>query len=65
MAGGAKAAVSAVRTRLGQHVLVMCTDVKAYYDSIDQHRMLEYLAAYVKERSILNLLWQVMRRTVT
>ena len=55
----------AVRASLGGNAFVMQTDVKSYYDSIDQHRMLEKLAAYVKDRSLLNLLWQAMRRSVT
>ncbi len=63
--GGAKAAVRAVASNLGQYSFVMRTDVKSYYDSIDQHRMLEMLAAYVKDRSMLNLLWQALRRCVT
>lgn len=31
----------------------------------DQHRMLDMLARYVKDRAVLNLLWQALRRTVT
>jgi RNA-directed DNA polymerase len=63
--GGAKAAVRAVRDRLGDNAFVMRTDVKGYYDNIDQHRMLDRLARYVKDRTVLNLLWQAMRRSVT
>ena len=63
--GGAKAALRAVRASLAANNFVMRTDVKSYYDSIDQHRMLEKLAVYVKDRAVLNLLWQAMRRTVT
>lgn len=63
--GGAKAAVRSVRDRLADNAFVMRTDVKAYYDSIDQHLMIERLAVYIKDRAVLNLLWQVMRRTVT
>ena len=63
--GGAKAAVRRIQTHLPEYSFVMRTDVKAYYESIDQHQMLEYLATYVEDRSVLNLLWQAMRRTVT
>ena len=63
--GGAKAAVRAVRANLDRNAFVMRTDVKSYYDSIDQQRMLEMLARYVKDRPVLNLLWQAMRRSVT
>jgi hypothetical protein len=54
-----------VLSNLAENRYVMRTDVKAYYDSIDQHRMLEMLASYVKDRPTLNLLWRAMRRTVT
>ena len=63
--GGAKAAVRAVRDQLPHHAFVMRTDVRGYYESIDHHRMLALLADYVQDRSILNLLCQAMRRTVT
>jgi len=63
--GGAKAAVRGVHAELPCQNFVLRTDVKSYYDSIDQQRMLEMLASYVKERSVLNLLWQAMRRTAT
>ena len=63
--GGAKAAVQGVRDHLTGNAFVMRTDVKGYYDNIEQHRMLAQLAVYIKDRTILNLLWQVMRRTVT
>ena len=43
----------------------MRTDMKGYYDNIDQYRMIERLGRHVKERPVLNLLWQVMRSTVT
>jgi hypothetical protein len=43
----------------------MRTDVKSYYDSIDHHRLLELRACHVKDRAVLNLLWQSIRRTVT
>ncbi len=63
--GGAKAAVRAVRDALEDNRFVMRTDVKGYYENIDQHRMLAQLAAYIRDRSVLNLVWQLMRRTVT
>jgi hypothetical protein len=63
--GGAKGAVRAVQKNLGRHTFVLRTDVKGYYDNIDQYRMMEMLDRYVQERPVLNLLWQVMRRTVS
>ena len=62
--GGAKAAVRSVRDHLPQHAFVMRTDVQGYYEHIDHHRMLALLAEHIKDRSILNLLCQAMRRTV-
>ncbi len=63
--GGAKAAVRAVRDQLPNHAFVMRTDVKGYYENIDQHLLLAQLAEHVKDRSVMNLLCQAMRRTVT
>jgi len=59
--GGLKAAV---RSALGGYVYVFRTDVKSYYASIDQHTLMDQLAAHVDDRDTLNLLWQYMRRTV-
>lgn len=44
-----------MHAKLDQNAFVLRTDVKSYYDSIDQHRMLEMLAARIKDRSTLNL----------
>lgn len=63
--GGAKAAVRAVRDSLGNYAFVMRTDVKGYYDNIDQHRMLVLLARHIHDRWVSNLVCQAMRRTVT
>ena len=63
--GGAKAAVSAVARELPNNVFVMRTDVKSFYESIDQYLLLDALSLYVHDRFVLNLLWPVMRQTVT
>jgi len=63
--GGAKAAVRAVRDQLPGYAYVLRTDVQGYYEHIDHHRMLEMLAAHIKDRPTLNLVCQAMRRTVT
>lgn len=63
--GGAKAAVRAVQAHLEGNAFVMRTDVKGFYDSIDQHRMLEMISRHIKDRVVLNYLWQAMRRSVT
>ncbi len=38
---------------------------ESFYESIDQYLLIDALAAYVDDRFVLNLLWQVMRRSVT
>ena len=63
--GGAKAAVRAVWRQLPNHPFVFKTDIQSYYASIDHHLLLEQLAKRVKERFILNLLWQYMHRVST
>jgi RNA-directed DNA polymerase len=62
--GGLKYAVRDVHGHLAANQFVMRTDVKAFYESIDHHQMLEKLALYIKDRFILNLLWQSMHRCV-
>jgi len=61
--GGAKKAVRAVYDHLPTNNFVMRTDVKAYYESIDQHLLLEIRAQHIKDKGVLNLLWQVTRRS--
>lgn len=39
------------------------TDVKSYYASIDRLMLLDQLAAHIKDRRVLNLLGQYLRRT--
>ena len=63
--GGAKAAVSDVWKQLSNHQFVLKTDIKSYYASIDPHLLLEQLAGHVKERFVVNLLWQFMQRVST
>ena len=40
----------------------MRTDVKSYYASIDHLLLMDRLAIYVKDRDVLNLLGQYLRR---
>jgi hypothetical protein len=61
--GGAKAAVRQVMANLPCNRFVLGTDVKAYYASIDHFILLDRLAEYVKDRRVLNLLRQYLRRT--
>ena len=62
--GGLKFAVRDVHQHLQDNSFVMRTDVKAFYESIDHHLLLEKLAVYITDRFTLNLLWQSMHRCV-
>ena len=61
--GGAKYAVREVRDHLQNNRFVLRTDVKSYYASIDHLMLLDQLAVHIKDRRVLNLLGQYMRRT--
>ena len=62
--GGLKGAVRAVASELSNHRFVLRTDVKSYYASIDHFRLLDRLALYVSDRSVINLVSQYLRRSV-
>jgi len=61
--GGAKAAVRQVMAHLPANSFVLKTDVKSYYASIDHLALLDRLALFIADRTILNLLGQYLRRT--
>jgi RNA-directed DNA polymerase len=61
--GGAKNAVRAVRDHLPDNRFVLRTDVKSYYASIDHLMLLDQLAVHIKDRRVLNLIGQYLRRT--
>ena len=62
--GGQKATVREVYEQLPRYRFVLRTDVKGYYESIDHFLLMEQLAEHIKDRFILNLLWQYLHRTV-
>ena len=61
--GGAKFAVREVRNHLAANRFVLRTDVKSYYASIDHLLLLDQLAVHIKDRRVLNLIGQYLRRT--
>ena len=61
--GGAKYAVREVRDHLAANRFVLPTDVKSYYASIDHLLLLDQLAIHIKDRRVLNLIGQYLRRT--
>ena len=62
--GGLKSAVRRVYGQLPSYRFVLRTDVRCYYESIDHFLLMEQLAEHVKDRLILNLLWQYLNRLV-
>ncbi len=48
---------------LAPNDFVIRTDVKAYYASIDHHLLLDQLANHMRDRVVLNLIGQYLRRT--
>ena len=61
--GGHKGAVRQVAQGLGRNRFVLRTDVKSYYASIDHIALLDALAVTIKDRRVLNLIGQYLRRT--
>jgi RNA-directed DNA polymerase len=61
--GGAKYAVREVRDHLRSNRFVLRTDVKSYYASIDHLLLLDQLAIHLKDKRVLNMLAQYLRRT--
>jgi RNA-directed DNA polymerase len=61
--GGAKYAVREVRDHLAVNRFVLRTDVKSCYASIDHLLLLDQLAVHIKDRRVLNLIGQYLRRT--
>ncbi len=48
---------------MAENRFVLRTDVKSYYASIDHHLLLDQLAETIKDRRVLNLIGQYLRRT--
>jgi RNA-directed DNA polymerase len=62
--GGLKFTVRKVYGQLPGYHFVLRTDVKGYYASIDHFLLMDQLAYYIKDKFILNLLWQYLHRMV-
>ena len=61
---GAKQTVNSIHQISQQHEFVFRTDVKSYYESIDHCIVLEKLAKYIKDKNLLNILTQHLKRIV-
>ena len=62
--GGLKQSVVRIQTQLSQYQYVCKTDVKQFYESIDQHLLMEQIHHQVKNKYVKRYLWQIIRRTV-
>ena len=63
--GGMKAAVRDVAENLPDYEFVFRTDVKGYYASINHHILMKIVERYVREETVLALLWGYLRRFVS
>lgn len=62
--GGLKSTIQNIYDQLPGYRFVLRTDVKGYYESIDHFLLMEQLAEHIKDKFILNLLWQYLHRMV-
>ncbi len=62
--GGLKSTVRRVYEQLPGYRFILRTDVKGYYESINHFLLMDQLAHYIKDKFILNLLWQYLHRMV-
>ncbi len=62
--GGLKGAVRDVTKLLPKYTFFCKTDVKSYYDSIDHFTLLMKLNDYIKDRKIIDYVWQFLNRCV-
>ena len=61
--GGLKRAVRDVYQHLPDNGFVLRTEVKSYYASIDHIELLDRLAVYIKDKTIVNLVSQYLKRS--
>lgn len=62
--GGLKWTVRQIHQKIPDYQYVLRTDIKGYYANIDHFELMDKLAEKIKDKRILNLLWQYMRRCV-
>jgi RNA-directed DNA polymerase len=62
--GGSKQTVTSIQAELPNNTFVFRTDVKSYYESINQEILLDKLSVYIKDKIVLNLLTQYLKRSV-
>tara|TARA_R110001583_G_scaffold72902_2_gene203564 strand:- start:3694 stop:4248 length:555 start_codon:yes stop_codon:yes gene_type:complete len=62
--GGSKQTVTSIQAELPNNTFVFRTDVKSYYESINHEILLDKLSVYIKDKIVLNLLAQYLKRSV-
>jgi hypothetical protein len=62
--GGLKQCVSAVNSQLNSYKFVFKTDVKSFYETIDQVILSAQINQQIDNKILKRYCWQVMRRTV-
>jgi hypothetical protein len=62
--GGLKQCVAGVQQQLDHYQFVYKPDVKSFYESIDQHLLVEKLYTHIEHKSLRRYLYQIIHRTV-
>jgi RNA-directed DNA polymerase len=62
--GGSKQTVTSIQAEIPNNTFVFRTDVKSYYESINHEILLDKLSVYIKDKMVMNLLSQYLKRSV-
>jgi len=62
--GGLEQCVANVQKKLPEYQFVCKTDVKSFYESIDQNLLVEELCGEVEDKVLRRYLYQIIHRTV-
>jgi RNA-directed DNA polymerase len=62
--GGSKQTVTSIQREITNNIFVFRTDVKSYYESINHEILLDKLSVYIKDKAVMNLLAQYLKRSV-
>jgi len=62
--GDSKHTVTEIQNKIPSNTVVFRTDVKSYYESINHEILLEKLSVCVKDKRVMNLLAQYIKRAV-
>jgi RNA-directed DNA polymerase len=62
--GGSKHTVTSIQDEIPNNTFVFRTDVKSYYESINHEILLDKLSVYIKDKMVMNLLSQYIKRCI-